>query len=154
MERFEKLNALAMKRRKTPATRGRLAKKNPMIMRGYRKQAGIRERFVNDTGGRVEDLADRGYVVLSSNEDGAGIGDVDAANPSTVGTVMTKTGRRGTKMVLMGIPEELYRKDQEKKQKELDEQQALMNHQNTDRALGRYGSVTQSVSVGPPANAE
>ncbi len=101
---------------------------------------GMRTRFVEDDGSRVEQFIDAGWKPVEGDIDTGGgqIGDF-----SLPGSIVTRGVGNNDINVLMEIPEELYMKDQRAKWRELDETEALMNRDSkTPDASGLYGSLS------------
>jgi len=80
------------------------------------KREGYVRRLVNDTDDRIERFKLAGW----SPVEGEQVGDEHAADPSSVGSLTTKSVGAGMKAVLMEIPEGLYKEDQKDKQKKVD----------------------------------
>ena len=99
---------------------------------------GFRRRFFNDEGDRIKRAKAAGYEIVQENVQ---VGDEDVTPRNTALGAMTEVTafRDGTKAILMEIPEELAKEDDERKAKEINEgEQAITNKPNEE---GYYGSV-------------
>ena len=104
--------------RRTPLdSRNRLAIKN--------KEEGFTYRIVNDADDRVELLKEQGYEVCTTEQIGA-IGNKRVDNTSSVGSVAHFSVGQGTKAVVMRIPNDWYKEDQEIKQQQVDAMESTM----------------------------
>jgi hypothetical protein len=77
---------------------------------------GYVRRMVNDTDDRIERFKKAGWTPVEGEQ----VGDPHAADPSSVGSMTTKSVGAGMKAVLMEIPDEFYNSDQKDKQKKVD----------------------------------
>lgn len=104
--------------RRTPLeARNRLSIKN--------KEPGFTYRIVNDVDDRVELLKERGYDVCTTEQIGA-IGNKRVDNTASVGSVAHFSVGQGTKAVVMRIPDDWHKEDQDIKQQEVDAMEATM----------------------------
>lgn len=95
------------------------------------QRPGYVRRLVNDTDDRIERFKKAGW----SPVEGEKIGDDHTGDPSSLGSMSTKSVGGGMKAVLMEIPEEYYKADQADKQKRVDELEAAME-QDIKNKLG------------------
>lgn len=73
---------------------------------------GYVRRMINDTDDRMERFKLAGWTPVENET----VGDPHAADPSSVGSITTKSVGAGTKAILMEIPKNLYDEDQAAKQ--------------------------------------
>jgi hypothetical protein len=85
---------------------------------------GYVRRMVNDVDDRVERFKLAGWTPV----EGERVGDAHAADPSSVGSMTTKSVGGGTKAVLMEIPQEIYDTDQKDKQGRVDALESAMEN--------------------------
>ena len=111
--------------------RNRLAIKN--------KEDGYTYRIVNDVDDRVEQLQGRGYE-LCTNEHVGAIGNKRVDNTSSLGSTAHFSVGQGTKAVVMRIPNDWYKEDQDVKQAELDAVEATMKADA--RRAADYGKLS------------
>lgn len=83
---------------------------------------GYVRRLVNDIDDRVERFKTAGWSPVENEQ----VGDAHAGDPSSLGSMTTKSVGAGTKAVLMEIPKALYESDQKDKQKQVDTLEAAM----------------------------
>ncbi len=86
------------------------------------ERPGYVRRLVNDVEDRLERFKLAGWAPV----EGESVGDSHAADPSSVGSMTTKSVGMGTKAVLMEIPKEVYDADQKDKQTRVDSLEAAM----------------------------
>lgn len=97
------------------------------------KEEGFEYRWVLELGNRVEKFKRGGWEIVTHD---VSVGDARAATPSALGSVVEATsGDR--KLVLMRIPSEYYKEDQDSKEAEIRAMEESMG-KNVD---GSYGSV-------------
>jgi hypothetical protein len=114
--------------KRTPLnSRNRLSVKN--------KEAGFAYRIFNDEDDRISRAQEAGWELCSTESVGA-IGDRRVDNASSLGSTAHFSVGKGTKAVLMRIPEDWYKEDQEVKQREIDE---VENTMKNDRSRSDYG---------------
>ena len=82
------------------------------------KRPGFVRRIVNDIGDRVKMFQEAGYNIVN---DGTDVGDPKIGKPTQLGSNTNPHVGSGQKAFLMEIPEEYYKEDQERKQKEISE---------------------------------
>jgi hypothetical protein len=75
-------------------------------------------RWVNDQEDRINMFKEAGYTPVVGNADTS---TPDARDPNKIGSIVRKHVGGGTYAVLMEIPEEFYKEDQEAKQHRVDE---------------------------------
>ena len=92
-------------------------------------------RIVNDTGDRVNQMAERGYEVVTDND--VKIGDRRIGNPTQTGSPVRTSVGGGVQGVLMKIPKEWHEEDQAAKQAQVDELDATMKREA--KAASDYG---------------
>jgi hypothetical protein len=95
-------------------------------------------RWVLDVPGRIQRFKDGGYEVVT---DGLEVGQATVDRGSNVGSGVTKSAGAGQTLVLMRIPMEYYKEDQDAKQAEITALEASMKKEAHE---GRYGSLTIS----------
>jgi hypothetical protein len=108
------------------------------------RRDGLVPRFVNDTenGTRIQELMERGYVLLEAPE---GMTRMPATAPEHIATPLGRAVSRvvdkdkGIRAYLMGQPKEYYDEDQQAKQQSIDRTEASYTHPNKDE--GQYGGV-------------
>jgi hypothetical protein len=92
---------------------------------------GYVRRMVNDTDDRIERFKKAGWTPVEGEQ----IGDPHAADPSSIGSMSTKSVGAGMKAVLMEIPEEHYNEDQNDKQQKVNALEEAME-QDIKNKLG------------------
>jgi hypothetical protein len=92
---------------------------------------GYVRRMVNDTDDRIERFKKAGWTPVEGEQ----IGDPHAADPSSMGSMSTKSVGAGMKAVLMEIPEEHYNEDQNDKQQKVNALEEAME-QDIKNKLG------------------
>lgn len=83
---------------------------------------GYVRRWFNDTDDRIERAKEAGYTEVIKSS--AKVGDEMAGADSQMGSLVSKSVGGGMRAVLMEIPEEFYREDQEAKQERVDAREA------------------------------
>ena len=103
------------------------------------KRDGYRRRYINDVGDRIERAIAAGYQVV--DDKGVYVGDKDAASQNvSVGTgAEVSVSQDGMRAVLMVLPEELAREDDELKMRDIDEKEAAIVNKGDEE--GYYGGV-------------
>lgn len=102
------------------------------------KEPGFSYRIVNDVDDRIESFKERGYEVVTDNS--VQVGDKRVASPTKEGTPMQISVGNGVKAYLMRIDEDLYKEDQEAKNKQLLEQDESMKREASRE--NNYGGIT------------
>lgn len=98
---------------------------------------GFVRRWINDVDDRLERAAAAGYTsVLKPTE----TGDPKAGADSQMGTIVAKSVGGGMRAVLMEIPEEFYREDQEAKARRVDATEQGLKRQPGVKGK-QYGGV-------------
>jgi len=92
-------------------------------------------RWVNDSGSRITQFKNAGYEVVTHE---VSVGDSKVGTPSSVGSVVDKSVGLGTTALLMRIPKEYYKEDQQAIRAKNDEIMASMKQEAVDN---RYGSL-------------
>ena len=129
MTRQANTSVASARPKRTPLnSRNRLSLKN--------QEAGYSYRIVNDEDDRVSRFQEAGWELCSQETVGA-IGDRRVDNASSLGSTAHFSVGKGTKAVLMRIPEDWYKEDQEVKQREIDE---VENTMKNDRSRSDYGT--------------
>lgn len=119
-----------------------ISARNKLVAEG---REGFHRRWVNDVPGRLEQFEQAGYVQVT---DPTKVGDPRAADASQLGSVVRKPVGGGIDAVLMEIPEEFYREDQDAKEHALKQKERSLLSEATGE--GFYGSgVTISRNKGP-----
>lgn len=93
-------------------------------------------RWVNDTPGRIDELRERGYEVVTSDVE---VGQSKVDRGSKVGSAPVIQAGGGITAVLMRIPREWYNEDLAAKASENDAMEAAMR--TRAKQAGDYGSV-------------
>ncbi len=120
-------------------------KRVPMGRRDVLAVTGINEnefvpRWMNDIDDRLQRALEAGYSFVDSA--GITVGDATPESVRGGGSVMTKRVGNGTVAYLMKIPKEWYDQDQKAKDAKISHLEAEMKKELTDKAQGRYGSVS------------
>jgi len=97
-------------------------------------------RIVNDTGDRVNQMAESGYEIVTDS--GVKIGDRRIGNPTQTGSPVRTSVGGGVQGVLMRIPKEWYEEDQQAKAAQVDELEASMKKEA--KANSDYGNLKLS----------
>lgn len=100
-----------------------LAQRNVISLNGINVPKGMVPRLFNDVDSRINDALAAGYQFVMS--DGK-LGDERCADPSKMGSFVTKSVGGGRVGYLMAIPEEYYKEDQQAKQRRVDESELAM----------------------------
>ena len=117
--------------------RPRRKKINEITVLNYPARKGYIRRVFNDKEGRIKRFEERGWsVVMKADMEG---GDDRAGKDSQMGTPVMHSVGGGMKGVLMEIPEEWHKEDQEDKQREVDRTEEGLRQQNQEP--GRYGNI-------------
>jgi len=104
--------------RRTPLSRrNRLSVQN--------KEPGFTYRIVNDVDDRVSQMQEQDYELCEKAQLGA-IGDKRVDNTASIGSIAHFSVGQGTKAVVMRIPDDWYKEDQEIKQQEVDAMESTM----------------------------
>lgn len=80
-------------------------------------------RVVNDVDGRVQDMIDMDYEIVTD----AIVGDKRVDNPSTLGSAKQISVGGGVKAIVMRKRKDWHEQDQAEKQRQIDELEATMN---------------------------
>lgn len=117
--------------RKRPV-RGSAGRRDILTVEG--KDSDFVYRIVNDTPGRVAEMKERGYELAEGEESfSSSLDDSTAA-----GSVKSKHVGGGMNAVLMRIPKDWYKEDQQMKQEHVDK---LEQKTKTNEIKGGYGKV-------------
>lgn len=134
-----------MKPDQSGAQRANRPKRTPLGTRNVltaEQRPGFVRRWVNDVDDRLERAKDAGYTsVLKPTE----VGDPKAGADSQMGTIVAKSVGGGTRAVLMEIPEQFYREDQDAKARRVDATEQGLKRQPGVKGKqygGVYGSAT------------
>jgi len=100
-----------------------LARRNVISLNNIKVPKGMVPRLFNDVENRINDALAAGYQFIMS--DGQ-VGDERCADPSKMGSYVTKSVGGGRIGYLMAIPEEFYNEDQQAKQQKVDESELSM----------------------------
>lgn len=96
-------------------------------------------RIVNDVDDRIERLKIAGYEIA---EEKVGIGDLGVENTNiSLGSGARMHVGKGVKAVLMKIPKEIYKADQDAKQREITKNEASIKRKLNSKDDGTYGDV-------------
>lgn len=118
---LERIDNLISRKKRTKLKRTPLHKKNRI---GLTKiDENYHYRLVNDEGDNLESFLDAGYEFV---EDLARGGVKDAADSSQLGKYACQNVGNGVKAYYMRVPNEIYAKDQQEKQAEIDEVEKLI----------------------------
>lgn len=98
------------------------------------KEEGFVYRWILDIGNRIEKFKKGGWEVVTHN---VSVGDARAATPSALGSVVEATSGGDRKLILVRIPEQYYKEDQDSKEAELKAIEESMG-KNVD---GSYGDI-------------
>ncbi len=112
------------------------------------QKEGFKRRWVNDDPGRVQMFEEAGYKIVN---DPTKVGDRRVGDASNQGSSVTRKSVGGGQFsVLMEIPEEFYREDQEAKEQHLKNQERSLIPE-TLKGDGSYGEgLTISNSLEKP----
>ena len=99
---------------------------------------GYRRRFINVEGDRVQRALAAGYTVVEENLQ-VGDADVTPRNTSLGASTEVTAFRDGTKTLLMEIPEDLAKEDDERKAREVDRGEAAIKYKPEEK--GYYGKI-------------
>jgi len=118
----------------------RIAKRIPVsgnrdILTVDGKEQGFVYRWVLDLGNRIEKFKRGGWEVVTHD---VVVGDARVAEPSKLGSVVVAASGGDRKLILMRIPEEYYKEDQDSKEAELRALEESMG-KNVE---GKYGEIT------------
>jgi hypothetical protein len=102
------------------------------------KEDGYVYRWVNDTDDRLYKFEQAGYEHVDHDVK-VGISSVNKGN--SVGKTVSKNVGKGTTSHLMRIKQEWYDEDQNAKQKQISETEAVMKRQLNSGIDGQYGKV-------------
>lgn len=100
-----------------------LAQRNVISLNGIKVPKGMKVRLFNDVEDRIPAAMAAGYSFVMS--DGK-LGDERCADPSKMGSFITKKVGGGRMGYLMAIPEEFYNEDQKAKQDAVDASEKAM----------------------------
>jgi hypothetical protein len=100
---------------------------------------GMVPRIINDVDDRINAAMEAGYSFVMSN---GKLGDERCADPSKIGSFVTKSVGGGRVGYLMAIPEAYYKADQAAKQKEVDDSELAMKAPKTGAKLVEGGQGT------------
>jgi len=104
----------------------------------FKKRPGYVRRVVNDVDDRIEMFKRAGYEIVKAKDYG---GYHRAGDPAPVDSAVTRSVGGGIRGVLMEIPEEWYREDQEAKARKLDELENSIRRKGRDGDDGTYGEI-------------
>jgi hypothetical protein len=110
-------------------------RRNVLSVRG--KEPGFEYRVVTDRPGRVEELQDLGYEVVTHK---AVVGDKRVATPAPEGSPVKIALGKGEQGYLMRQRKEWYDEDQRRKQEEVDASEKAMLR--THRQGAQYGEIS------------
>ncbi len=118
--------------------------RKPLFQRGPQSISGEKDpnyvdRFVNDTGSRIDQMKQAGYEIVE--DEGLIVGDSRVSDPSSQGSAKRVISKDGTVSYLMRQKKEYYEEDQAAKQAHNDEIEAAMKKQASE---GMYGSIKMS----------
>lgn len=123
------------------ADRGKRATKrvpiggNRDILTVLGKEDGYVYRWILDTGNRVQKFEKAGYEVVTHDVQ---VGDARVGTPEGLGSVVeASSGGGNQRLILMRIPEEYYREDQDAKEKNIRALEASMGKE----IEGTYGKI-------------
>lgn len=128
------------------AQRANRPKRTPLGMRNVltaEARPGYVRRWVNDVDDRLERAKAAGYApVLTPTQ----VGDPRAGADSQMGSLVAKQVGGGTRAVLMEIPDEYYREDQEAKQARVNRTEEGLSRQPGIKGQ-QYGGVYGNVKL-------
>jgi len=131
MTRQANTSVASARPKRTPlSSRNRLSVRN--------KEAGFTYRIFNDEDDRISRAQEAGWEFCPTESVGA-VGDKRVDNTSSLGSVSHFSVGKGTKAVLMRIPEDWYKEDKAVEQRELDE---VENTMQNDRSRSDYGNFS------------
>lgn len=106
------------------------------VLKVQGKDPAYEYRFINDSGDRVAEFLDAGYVIESA--DAVRVGDKRTGKATPEGSLAQYSVGQGQKALLVKIKKEWYDEDQAKKQQRVAEQERATK----DKALdGTYGKL-------------
>jgi len=108
---------------KARPTRTPLGQRNRLTVPEGMIPKGMVGRWINDKDGRVKQALEAGYEHIASDEK---TGDPRVADPSQMGSKVSKSVGGGTTAYLMAIPEDFYKEDQKAKQDRVDASERAM----------------------------
>jgi len=123
---------LTLKKKKRVPLSG--AERNVLTVQ--RKEPGFVYRFVNNREDRIQRFLDAGYEPVTKQSAGQ-IGDTRVDSSDGTSSIVEKGVGMGVKAILMRIPEEFYKDDQQSKQQRVDELEASMKREAEKDRLGR-----------------
>jgi len=129
---------LTLKKKKRVPVSG--AERNVLTVQ--RKEPGFMYRFVNNVEDRIQRFLDAGYEPVTREQAGA-VGDSRVDTSQGTSSVVEKGVGGGKKAILMRIPEEFYKEDQQVKQDHVDQLEASMRREATKDRYGKL-DVTSS----------
>ncbi len=117
-----------------------IGQRNRLSLGGVVIPKGMVPRIFNDVDDRITGALEAGYQFIMSN---GKLGDERCADPSKMGSFVTKSVGGGRIGYLMAIPEVYYKEDQAAKQKAVDESELAMKapKPGTKLAEDAHGTV-------------
>ena len=104
----------------------------------YPDRPGYVRRVVNDVEDRIQRFQNAGYEIVQNKN--LPSGDPRAGDASQMGMPVSKSVGNGVKGVLMEIPEDWYKEDQQSKQDKISADEGAMR-QNKGGVEGAYGDI-------------
>lgn len=134
----------SVERTKNRPKRVPLGHRSRLSFVGIRIPKDMVPRVINDQGTRIQEALEAGYrFVLSDGK----LGEIRCADPSKIGSYVTKSVGGGTMGFLMAIPKDFYDEDQAAKQAKVNETEKGMR--TPPQTLEFEGKKGDGVTYGP-----
>jgi hypothetical protein len=117
------------------ARRVPISTRNILTIKG--QEPGYHYRIVNDEPGRIEDLSERGYEIVTDKS--VTIGDKRVSNPTQEGSPKKVHVGGGKYAFVMRIKDEFYKEDQDAKQRQVDEIEQQIKREA--KSVADYGEL-------------
>lgn len=125
-----------------------LAQRNVLTVNN--KRPGFNQRWVNDVDGRIQMFEEAGYTAVQKPTE---VGDPQAGAATQVDRVVRKPVGGGITAVLMEIPEDYYREDQQAKEAKIkDAERSLLSEAKDGEFYGDGVKIGKSLGKARPAS--